>query len=63
MSLGRGYGDENGVYHDHSFTLLAAMQARQAVMLDQKRAGYTLDEIGRFWGFDRSSVSNVCTTT
>lgn len=36
-------------------------QARQAVMLAQKRAGYTLAEIGRFWGFDHSSVSSACT--
>lgn len=36
-------------------------QARQAIMLSQHRAGYTLAEIGRFWGLDHSSISNACT--
>lgn len=40
---------------------VAITQARQAIMLDQKRAGYTLAEIGRFWGFDHSSISSACT--
>lgn len=36
-------------------------QARQAIMLTQHRAGYTLAEIARFWGLDHSSISNACT--